>query len=1675
MKQGILQKWDLSILSGTPAPRKLSSGLQRYCLVTILLLTAAFLPASVNAAASECPPGWSKRGDLGFTSDRTCPMKMDRVSNTPYIAVFNTTSPGLIVRKYNGSSWVDVGSLISSSTVDNVSIEIYDGTPYVMYSSETEGALKMKRYNSGSWEDVGTESGIVSYSSLSYNEGGSYPPASMTIDATGRIYVAYATASGFQAVTNNEGSWEPLGSVQAAHVHSNPVIQAYGGIPYVAYFEADREISVKKLDGDTWTYVGDTSFSAIMYTHPEYGRKGDIAFRFNSSGVPYIAFTNYTGAFWMTITNGHLFSLVDGEWSSIAGMAYMYSLTMELDDLGTPYMASGFFNWGTEGTRVYKFNGTDLEEVGTPYIPRITYTNGYSLAFNADNRPLVSRNDPSGYGVEAYEMVPSVSTHHINVTSNSGGTLSYAAEDICEGHDFVIEMFPLPHYSVTDIKLDGHSLEPGIDYYFDPFYARYVMTGVNANHTLEIEFSCLAPSIMWAPYVSDVYCYGENTGAIYPNVNGEYLSWEWSNGYTTPYVWGLPAGTYTYTASNECGSVTEEVTVHGPEAPLSASAYVTDALCYGSNTGSVEISASGGTYPYYPTGTFEGLPADSYYFTVYDNNGCYVDVSAIVEQPSSPLSVSSIVSNVLCNGGITGSVSVSATGGTSPYSGTGEFTGLTAGEFSYTVTDNNGCTATTTGTVSEPEALSASKTITDANCFGQSNGSVLVSATGGTTPYSGTGDKTGLAAGPFSYTVTDANGCTSTVTGSVGQPTQLTVSGTVTDANCFGQSNGSVLVSATGGTPPYTGTGNKTGLAAGPFSYTVTDAHGCTATVTGSVGQPTELMAYKSITNVLCYGNNTGSVTVSASGGTSPYSGTGTFGSKIAGTYNYTVTDDHGCTADISATVSQPASPLSASNTVSNVLCKGGNTGSVSVSATGGTSPYSGTGNFTGKAAGPFSYTVTDNNGCTATTTGTVSEPAMLIATRSITDANCYGESNGSVLVGATGGTTPYSGTGNKTGLAAGPFSYTVTDANGCTSTASGSISEPTLLTASKSVTDVLCYGNNTGSVTVSASGGTSPYSGTGTYGSKIAGTYNYTVTDSHGCTAGISATVSQPAGGLTVSSTVSNVLCYGGNTGSVTVIAEGGVSPYEGTGTFSGKTAGAYSYTVTDGNGCTATTTGTVGQPTQLVANKTVTNVRCKNENNGIVIIGATGGTSPYSGTGTFSSLSPATYNYTVTDDHGCTSNISATVTEPALLVASNIPAIAASGFNLLCNKGATGSTNVTATGGTAPYYNTGVHGGMTAGDFEFFVTDSHGCIDSTSGSLTQPDPFYISTATSDDTICNGESVTLTGTGGVGTFTWYANNGISTITSSSPVTATPSTGIPTVTVNYKAIGYNGFGCPSEPDTVDVTVLPIGYFTGATAVCTDFSVDLDNGTPGGVWSTPDTTYIVLDQNGLISANHKITTVSYPAYIPITYTMPNGCYRTRTETVHPTPDSLEGPNTVCPNSSIIISETVWGGVWSSSNTAYVTVAQVIPNTYNYGRTTGIANGSATVSYTMPGSGCYVTKTVTVEPLAAITGLTNTCVDNTIQLSHPKSGSLWSSSATAKATVNNASGLVTGVSTGSAIITYMVNPTCYVTHTVNVNTTPTPITGIAAVCENATTTLANTVAGGTWSSSSPATGS
>jgi hypothetical protein len=315
----------------------------------------------------------------------------------------------------------------------------------------------------------------------------------------------------------------------------------------------------------------------------------------------------------------------------------------------------------------------------------------------------------------------------------------------------------------------------------------------------------------------------------------------------------------------------------------------------------------------------------------------------------------------------------------------------------------------------------------------------------------------------------------------------------------------------------------------------VTDFNGCSITASVTITQPTVLTATMGLpTNVLCNGGNNGTATVTAGGGTvnyayswAPNGGTNANGTGLtAGSYTVTVTDHDGCIATASVTITQPTILTAAMGVPTNILCNGGNNGSATVTAGGGTVPYTylwaptgGTNaSATGLTANSYTVTVKDNNGCATTASVTITQPTVVTAViTGITPVSCNGDNNGNATVTAAGGTTPYKyswspngGTNaTGTGLTAGVYTVTVTDANGCNPTAVVTITEPGKLVVNASGPPTDCSGAPI-TLTSLASGGTGPYlyswapaggtNATTIVSPLVTTVYTLTVTDSHGC-----------------------------------------------------------------------------------------------------------------------------------------------------------------------------------------------------------------------------------------------------------------------------------------------------------------------------------------------------------------------------------------------------------------------------------------------------------------------------------------------------------------------------------------------------------------------------------------------
>jgi gliding motility-associated-like protein len=947
-------------------------------------------------------------------------------------------------------------------------------------------------------------------------------------------------------------------------------------------------------------------------------------------------------------------------------------------------------------------------------------------------------------------------------------------------------------------------------------------------------------------------CYNQSNGTASVAAaggNGPYTyTWNSAPVQTTQTATGLPAGTYTVTVTDASGcSVTSTATVTQPTQVTAAGSTVTNISCYNGNNGSATVTPGGGsgiyTYIWSPTAqtgqTATSLSVGPYTVTVTDNNGCSATSTATIIQPPVLTGIGSTLTNVSCFNGNNGSAQVTPGGGTGPYtylwapSGqTGQTaTSLSSGPYNVTVTDANGCTVSSTATVTQPPVLTGGgSTLTNVSCNGGANGSVKVNPNGGTpgytylwSPSGQTGQTaTGLSSGPYTVTITDANGCTVSATASVNQPTAVTAAGSnVTNVSCSGGNNGSVMVTPGNGTPGYSylwsGSGQigqtATNLAQGTYTVTVTDANGCTVTSTASVTQPTALTATgANVSNVSCNGGNNGSATVTPGNGTPGYSylwsGSGQTGQTAtnlaAGTYTVTVTDANGCTITATASVTQPTAMTAAGANITNVSCNGGNNGSVSVTPGNGTPPYTylwtsvaqTTQTATGLAAGTYTVTVSDANGCTVTATASVTQPTALAALgANVTNVSCNGGNNGSVTVNPSNGTPGYTylwsaaaQTGQTaTGLAMGTYTVTVTDANGCTITATASVTEPTALAAlGSNVTNVSCNGGSDGSVTVAPSNGTpgysylwSPSGQTSQTATGLAqGNYQVTVTDANGCTITSTASITEPTLVTANASTLANIACSNANNGVAEVTAGGGTgtytylwSPSGGTNaTASGLGGGTYTATVTDANGCTMTATTIVNQTNPVVLSiPSTVSVSCNGGSDGQALSSVSGGAGPYSynwtpsgeTVATATGLAIGTYTVTVTDANGCTEIASATITEPPLLT-SSIP----SSTNASCFGAADGSASVSAAGGTGSYnYIWTPAGGtdatasnLSASSYTVTVTDANGCSTMSSVSITEPVVLTSAISSSINLTCNNDnsgSASVNVNGGTGPYTY--------------------------------------------------------------------------------------------------------------------------------------------------------------------------------------------------------------------------------------------------------------------------------------------------------------------------------
>ena len=942
------------------------------------------------------------------------------------------------------------------------------------------------------------------------------------------------------------------------------------------------------------------------------------------------------------------------------------------------------------------------------------------------------------------------------------------------------------------------------------------------------------------------------------------------------------------------------------------SSYSSNISCFNYNNGSASIaSINNGSNEYLyswnngdSTNTANNLPPGNYYCIITDKNWqqCTDSIGFTVSEPSA-LAITENTINVSCYGDSNGVASLIISGGTSPFveswNGGSQYN-LQEGDYSYTVTDANGCTFSDSVHISQPSQLISSISALDITNCGSNDGIIDLSVNGGTGTYSyiwsnndTTEDLNNLSSGTYSVTITDINNCSTTNNATINNYnstlTTSLISPTYNGYNiqCFGGNNGTIISTTNGGIGSLTylwsngqNTTTITNLTAGPYTLTVTDSLSCSISENITLSEPNELTSTYTQTNASCYAISDGGAIVNFFGGATGSS---------AGDTNYILGW---------AGTPQPVY-LPYPQTVFNTSLL--------------PAPYNAI------PAGVYPYTVTDLNGCIIYDTITITEPDSLYTAYTLTNYNgynvsCYGGNNATIDIQVNGGTAPFDNYLNNSlqaglisnNLSAGNYIDSIVDANGCIATNTIILYEPSELITTLNTTDISCNNLCNGEVYSNTSGGVSPYyylwsntQITANILNLCPGNYSLTVLDENGCAKNASTSINQPSAITLTVDSINNIDTYGNNDGFIYITINGGNGPlntsWTSANSYSSTTndilnlyADIYYLEIIDTNLCSFLDTFELTQPSSLwIDINNTTNPSCYDSCNGSINITAYGGDSTYlyswTGPNSFASNNKDIYNlcngeYIITIDDG----ISDLVDTINIYQPQPITTILSVDSIICYNDTAQAEINVW--GGTQPFTYTWSNGDsnyltlVSSGNHSVTVSDINGCSYSQSFSLSNPDSIFTQT-TSINTNCFGGndgdiSINITG-GGISPYSFSDNNGV-TYQSSNTFTNL-------LAGNYSFLISDINGClgsasaeVTEPSAIISTTTVIdascyAYCDGSVSATTlggtpPYSYAWASGTNN--LCTGFYNVIITDFNGCIVSNSAIVNEPYPLLINI---------------------------------------------------------------------------------------------------------------------------------------------------------------------------------------------------------------
>ena len=764
------------------------------------------------------------------------------------------------------------------------------------------------------------------------------------------------------------------------------------------------------------------------------------------------------------------------------------------------------------------------------------------------------------------------------------------------------------------------------------------------------------------------------------------------------------------------------------------------------------VSWTGPSYSSTNTDISNLISSGTYTSVVTDANNCPAfPVSQYISSPQ-PLNASVYSQDISCYGYDDGLIDLDIVGGSSPYivSWTGpngytsvleDIQNLQFGNYSYDVIDQNGCSLNSPNInfrnvyIVEPPQITVSSTTVLIDCYGNSNGSIDLNISGITgipdvlwsgpnNFYSTSTNISGLTSGVYNVTVTDPNtGCEFSLSEIMNPISTYNIDTNSVNILCKDSANGAInLTPYNLVNPVYNWVGpngftssqeDVTDLGPGNYQVLVNDDSNCPQTYSFDISEPTSLNVLSSLSKVSCEGGSDGAINLIVSGGTLPYTyvwsnafGNLSFNNNLsAGFYSVTVSDDNNCLWNENY-VMETVPFDTASVRIKNVKCKGEFTGEIDiVGISGGVAPYTfswSNGSFLEDLiyipAATYSVSITDATGCTINRFISISEPIDEInVTNQTTPTTCFNSFDGSANLNITGGTSPYyiDWFGyNPDSLSIGAYSYKIIDSNSCIYTNNFNISGPDSLIVSANITNVECFGEKTGqiSLTVLFGTGTPPYS------------YSWTGPNSF----------------VSNSKDIYNL------------------------------SAGEYICTVTDTNGCQIVAPFNISQPNNTISSlQLITpdysgyNISCKDGSNGWIEVNVDGGIPPFSFawdngevTQNIYDLSAGTYSLILTDALACTTNYQISLSEPPTYVTGILDKSDYSNYGVSCNGKNDGFVSVFASGGVGTYLynwtknnlplnvaNSDTIFNLFADNYQLFLYDKNGCMFTDSISLVEPD----------------------------------------------------------------------------------------------------------------------------------------------------------------------------------------------------------------------------------------------------------------------------------------------------------------------------------------------------------------